>query len=45
MMISASSVNFTLHLAGRIAQALFGKADEFLASAPELQMVELVAVN
>ncbi len=33
------------HLSGRIAQALLGKADEFLASAPDLQMVDLVAVK
>lgn len=33
------------HLSGRIAQALLGKADELLASAPSIQMVDLVAVK
>ncbi|HEY5947575.1 MAG TPA: antibiotic biosynthesis monooxygenase [Kofleriaceae bacterium] len=33
------------HLEGRIAQALMGKADELLAAAPSLQMVDLVAVK
>jgi quinol monooxygenase YgiN len=33
------------HLEGRIAQALLGKADELLAAAPNIQMVDLVAVK
>lgn len=33
------------HLEGRIAQALLGKADELLASAPNIQMVDLLAVK
>ena len=33
------------HLDGRIAQALMGKADELLARAPDLRMVDLVAVK
>jgi quinol monooxygenase YgiN len=33
------------HLEGRIAQALLGKADELLASPPNIQMVDLVAVK
>jgi quinol monooxygenase YgiN len=33
------------HLEGRIAQALLGKADELLASAPDIKMVDLVAVK
>jgi quinol monooxygenase YgiN len=33
------------HLAGRIAQALLGKADELLATPPNIQMVDLVAVK
>ena len=33
------------HLEGRIAQALMGKADELLASAPDIKPVDLVAVK
>ena len=33
------------HLEGRIAQALFGKADELLASPPELRMADVVAAK
>jgi len=33
------------HLEGRIAQALLGKADELLATAPSIQMADLVAVK
>jgi quinol monooxygenase YgiN len=33
------------HLEGRIAQALMGKADELLASPPDIKMVDLVAVK
>jgi quinol monooxygenase YgiN len=33
------------HLEGRIAQALLGKADELLATAPDIKMVDLVAVK
>ena len=33
------------HLAGQIAQALMGQADELLAAAPNIQMVDLVAVK
>ncbi len=33
------------HLEGRIAQALLGKADQLLAAAPDLRMVDLVAVK
>jgi quinol monooxygenase YgiN len=33
------------HLAGRIAQALMGKADELLATAPDIKPVDLVAVK
>jgi len=33
------------HLEGRIAQALLGKADELLASPPQLEMVELITVK
>jgi len=33
------------HLEGRIAQALLGKADELLATPPNIQMVDLVAVK
>jgi quinol monooxygenase YgiN len=33
------------HLAGLIAQALLGKADELLATPPNIQMVDLVAVK
>ncbi|HEY1555347.1 MAG TPA: antibiotic biosynthesis monooxygenase [Kofleriaceae bacterium] len=33
------------HLDGRIAQALLGRADELLARAPDLRMVDLVAVK
>ena len=33
------------HLEGRIAQALMGKADELLATAPDIKMVDLVAVK
>ena len=33
------------HLSGRIAQALLGKADELLATAPNIQMADLVAVK
>lgn len=33
------------HMAGQIAQALLGKADELLAAPPSLQMVDLVAVK
>ena len=33
------------HLEGRIAQALMGKADELLATAPNIQMVDLLAVK
>ena len=35
----------TAHLEGRIAQALMGKADELLATAPDIQKVDLVAVK
>jgi quinol monooxygenase YgiN len=33
------------HLAGRIAQALMGKADELLSSPPDLRMADLLAVK
>jgi quinol monooxygenase YgiN len=33
------------HLEGRIAQALMGRADELLASPPDLRMVDLLAVK
>ncbi len=33
------------HLDGRIAQALMGKADELLASPPDLRMADLLAVK
>lgn len=33
------------HLSGRIAQALMGKADELLASPPDLRMADLLAVK
>jgi quinol monooxygenase YgiN len=33
------------HLEGRIAQALMGKADELLATPPDIKMVDLVAVK
>lgn len=33
------------HLEGRIAQALMGKADELLATAPDIKPVDLVAVK
>lgn len=33
------------HLEGRIAQALLGKADELLASPPDLRMADLLAVK
>lgn len=33
------------HLEGRIARALLGRADELLATAPDLRMVDLVAVK
>jgi quinol monooxygenase YgiN len=33
------------HLNGRIAQALMGRADELLATPPDLRMVDLVAVK
>ena len=33
------------HLSGRIAQALLGRADELLASPPDLRMVDLLAVK
>jgi quinol monooxygenase YgiN len=33
------------HLEGAIAKALMGKADELLASPPDLRMVDLVAVK
>ena len=33
------------HLEGRVAKALMGKADELLASPPDLRMVDLVAVK
>jgi quinol monooxygenase YgiN len=33
------------HLEGRIAQALLGKADELLASPPDIRMADLVAVK
>jgi quinol monooxygenase YgiN len=31
------------HLSGRIAQALMGKADELLASPPDLRMADILA--
>lgn len=33
------------HLEGRIAQALLGKADELLASPPDLRMADSLAMN
>jgi hypothetical protein len=33
------------HLEGRIAQALLGRADELLASPPDLRMIDLLAVK
>jgi quinol monooxygenase YgiN len=33
------------HLDGRIAQALKGKADELLASPPNIQKIDLIAVK
>lgn len=33
------------HLQGRIAQALLGKADELLATPPQIQPVELIATK
>jgi quinol monooxygenase YgiN len=33
------------HLEGKIAQALLGKADELLASPPDIRMADLVAVK
>ena len=33
------------HLAGRIAQALLGKADELLATPPDIRKVDLLAVK
>jgi quinol monooxygenase YgiN len=33
------------HLEGRIAQALMGNAEELLAKAPDIRMVDLVAVK
>jgi len=33
------------HLEGQIAKALMGKADELLASPPDLRMVDLLAVK
>jgi hypothetical protein len=33
------------HLEGRIAQALMGKADELLASPPDLRMADVLAVK
>lgn len=33
------------HLAGEIAKALMGKADELLASPPDLRMADLLAVK
>ena len=33
------------HLEGRIAQALMGKADELLASPPDLRLADLLAVK
>jgi quinol monooxygenase YgiN len=35
----------TAHLEGRIAQALMAKADELLASPPDIRKVELLAVK
>lgn len=33
------------HLEGKIAQALLGRADELLASPPDLRMIDLLAVK
>ena len=33
------------HLEGQIAKALMGKADELLATPPDLRMIDLVAVK
>lgn len=33
------------HLEGRIAQALLGKADELLATAPSIQMIDILSVK
>ena len=33
------------HLEGRIAQALLGRADELLASPPDIRMVDVLAVK
>jgi hypothetical protein len=33
------------HLEGRIAQALMGKADELLASRPDLRMADVLAAK
>jgi len=35
----------TAHLEGRIAQALMGKADELLASPPDIRKVDVIAVK
>ena len=35
----------TAHLEGRIAQALMGRADELLASPPDIRKVDLLAVK
>ena len=38
-------VGRTAHLQGRIAAALMGKADELLASPPDIRKVDLLAVK
>ena len=41
----ADDAGRTAHLEGRIAQALMGKADELLASPPDIRKVDLLAVK
>lgn len=41
----ADEAGRTAHLQGRIAAALMGKADELLASPPDIRKVDLLAVK
>src|ERR1041384_959779 len=41
----ADDAGRTAHLQGRIAAALMGKADELLASPPDIRKVDLLAVK
>jgi quinol monooxygenase YgiN len=41
----ADEAGRTAHLQGRIAQALMGRADELLASPPDIRKVDVLAVK